>query len=166
MVHYQKKAKETADVTERYYLADAVFLVGLEGERGFLEALVEALRKPIWPPYLGRRSCPPTLPLLLGIRDLPLEDALRQEPWQASDWCREQWQRRHPGEPRSLPLLTDADGTGYGRSVVRDVPLSFDQRHRQHGFRTVEGKVPVTFLPGESGTAPTEHDAFAEVEGS
>ena len=72
MVHYLKKSKETADVTYRYYLSDAVFLVGLESEEmSFLNALEEALKSPVSPLFLGRRSCPPTLPLALGIRELP-----------------------------------------------------------------------------------------------
>ena len=51
-------------VTERYYLSDAVFLVGLESaDRDLLHSLEEALRFPVFPLFLGRRSCPPTLPL-------------------------------------------------------------------------------------------------------
>lgn len=167
MVHYMKKSKETADVSYRYYLSDAAFLVGLESEEmSFLNALEEALKAPAYPLFLGRRSCPPTLPLVLGIRELPLETALRAEPWQASDSYRQRWLRRHPGESPSLTLLTDADGTGYGSTVIQDDPLSFDQRNRQHGFRTVEGKMPVTLRLDEIVIVPTEHDAFAEVEGS
>ena len=42
--------------TNRYYLADADFLVGLEGpERGFLEQIEAALRAPRWQLYLGGR---------------------------------------------------------------------------------------------------------------
>ncbi len=165
MVHYLNRKKENADVTERYYLADAVFLVGLEGESAFLETLEAALRSPVWPLYLGRRSCPPTLPLVLGIRELPLEDALRREPWQASAWARERWSRSRPGEPVRLPLLTDADGAGTGRASVRDLPLSFDQRNRRYAFRAAERQKPVE-LPagGRAASLPTEHDAFAEVE--
>ena len=167
MVHYLKKSKETADVTYRYYLSDAVFLVGLEGDDlCFLNALEEALKSPAYPLFLGRRSCPPTLPLALGIRELPLEAALRAESWQASENYRHCWLNRHLGESPSLPLMTDADGTGYGSTVVQDDPLSFDQRNRQHSFRAVEGKTPVTLKLEEKVTVPTEHDAFAEVEGS
>ena len=166
-VHYRKKPTDPPDVTYRYYLSDAVFLVGLESEDlSFLNALEEAIKAPAYPLFLGRRSCPPTLPLVLGVRELPLEAALRAEPWQASDNYRQRWLSRHPGQSPSLPLLTDADGTGYGSTVIQDDPLSFDQRNRQHGFRTVEGKMPVTPNLEANVTVPTEHDAFAEVEGS
>ena len=165
MVHYLK----TADVTNRYYLSDAVFLAGLESDDvTLLETLENALKFPVWPLYLGRRACPPTLPLVLGIRELPLDEALRQEPWQLSLWQQEQWQRRHPNESPELSIMTDADGLGYGRAIVQDDPISFDQRNRQHGFRAVEGKTAVTILLNSeiSESVATEHDAFAEVEGS
>ena len=166
-VHYRKKPTDPPDVTYRYYLSDAVFLVGLESEYlSFMNALEEALKAPAYPLFLGRRSCPPTLPLVLGIRELPLEASLRAEPWQASDSYRQRWLNRNPGESPSLPLLTDADGTGHGSTVIQDDPLSFDQRNRQHSFRAVEGKTPVTLILKESVTVQTEHDAFAEVEGS
>lgn len=166
MVHYQKKSKETADVTNRFYLSDAVFLVGLESDDGcLLNTLETALRAPAFPLFLGRRACPPTLPLVLGLRELPLDEALRNEPWQASEVYQKRWLHLHKGERPRLPLLTDADGTGYGRTVVQDDPVSFDQRNRQHSFRAVEGKAPVVIALRESTDVPTEHDAFAELEG-
>lgn len=166
MVHYQRKSRETADVTYRYYLSDAVFLVGLESENvPLLNTLETALRAPAYPLFLGRRACPPTLPLVLGIRELPLESALRNEPWQASESYQEQWLRIHKENSLMLPLTTEADGTGYGRAMIQDDPISFDQRNRQHGFRMVEGKNPVCIMLHKY-DVPTEHDAFAELEGS
>ncbi len=163
MVHYQK----TADVTNRYYLSDAVFLVGLESnEADLLENLENALKTPVWPLYLGRRACPPTQPLVLGIRELPLDAALREEPWQVSVWRQEQWKRQYPTQPPELPVMTDADGMGYGRTIIQDDPISFDQRNRQHGFRAIEGKSSVTiYLSNDMPDLyATEHDAFKEVE--
>lgn len=166
MVHYQKKSKEIADVTYRYYLSDAVFLVGLESENvRLLNTLEAALNAPAYPLFLGRRACPPTLPMILGIRELPLDAALRDEPWQASESYQKRWQRFHAGERLTLPIVTDADGAGYGRTIIQDDPISFDQRNRQHGFRVAEGKDPVCIMLRED-AAPTEHDAFAELEGS
>jgi len=73
-----------AVVSNRYYLADADFLVGLEGsDRGLLDELDAALRAPRWQLFLGRKSFPPGLPLYLpesGIRDADLETALASEP--------------------------------------------------------------------------------------
>lgn len=60
-------------ISPRYYLADAVFLVGLEGiDRNLLTQIHGALRAPVWPLALGRKSFPPGEPLWL-------EDALREE---------------------------------------------------------------------------------------
>lgn len=38
------------------------FWVGLESETALLQELETALKHPVYPLYLGRRSCPPTLP--------------------------------------------------------------------------------------------------------
>jgi CRISPR system Cascade subunit CasD len=47
-------------VSTRFYLADAHFVVALQHEdKTFLEMLEAALRNPIFPLYLGRKSCPP-----------------------------------------------------------------------------------------------------------
>ena len=67
-------------VSPRFYLSDAVFLVGLEGEdRSLLERILAALRAPVWPLALGRKSFVPGMPIALpdGLLDLPLEAALR-----------------------------------------------------------------------------------------
>lgn len=66
-------------ISPRFYLADAVFLAGLEGDdRALLERIHAALRAPCWPLALGRKSFPPGEPLWLedAIRDQGLRDAL------------------------------------------------------------------------------------------
>lgn len=76
-------AKARGIVSQRYYLQDAVFVVGLEGEdRAFLDQLRDAVRAPRWPLALGRRSCPPADPLVDGdaVIALPLREALAA-PW-------------------------------------------------------------------------------------
>ena len=66
----RKDKKKTSYVTTRIYLADAVFLVGLESsDIAFLEELQSALYNPAFPLYLGRRSCVPEMPLVIGIRE-------------------------------------------------------------------------------------------------
>lgn len=70
-------------VSPRFYLADAAFLVGLEGEdRALLARIQTALRAPVWPLALGRKSFAPSAPVWLpdGLLDLPLHDALHQWP--------------------------------------------------------------------------------------
>lgn len=75
--------QQNAVVTARFFLSDAAFLVGLEGEdRALLERVHSALRSPRWHLYLGRKAFPPSLPVWLrdGLRGEPLEEALRNWP--------------------------------------------------------------------------------------
>ena len=74
---------ENAVVSPRFYLADAAFLVGLEGtDRSQLEGIQEALGSPVWPLSLGRKSFVPGLPVLLadGLQDQTLIVALETYP--------------------------------------------------------------------------------------
>ncbi|MFT4192234.1 MAG: type I-E CRISPR-associated protein Cas5/CasD [Comamonas sp.] len=77
-----KADKERTVVSPRYYLSDAAFLIGLEGERELLEHIHAALRRPFWPLALGRKSFVPSVPVHLpdGLIDAPLERALAQWP--------------------------------------------------------------------------------------
>ena len=62
-----------AVVSTRYYLDDADFLVGLEGDNlHLLEEIDAALANPRWPLYLGRKAFPPGEPVRLS-------DGLRQK---------------------------------------------------------------------------------------
>lgn len=69
-------------VSERWYLADAAFLCGLEGNAELLAAAHRALRNPRWPLFLGRKACVPSVPLYEagGLVDVGLEQALRTFP--------------------------------------------------------------------------------------
>ena len=145
------KTPKTSDVTTRYYLCDACFLVGLESEdRELLAKLEMALASPCFPLYLGRRSCPPVMPLCLGIREFSLAEALRREPWHASEWYR----RRNIGARLRLILETPK-----GRNAwysLRDAPVSFNMEHRRYGMRGIEREQYV--LMGND-----EHDPMAEL---
>jgi len=76
-------------VSTRYYLADARFLVGLEGgDLPFLGRLHRALRDPVWPLFLGRKAFVPGEPVWLSdglcARD-DLVTALSDYPWLGTD---------------------------------------------------------------------------------
>lgn len=121
-----KTPQETV-LSERFYLADADFLVGLEGERAFLERLDAALREPVWVLSLGRKSFVPTLPVAVGIDDRELMEVLRDGLTQ---------QRRFVVE-----LL-------YGQGEPRpDVPLSFVSRDRKFAVRHVKTEFHSTPKP-------------------
>lgn len=51
-------------VTRREYLADASFLAALHGDPDVIAEVADALASPTWSVYLGRRSCPPAVPVL------------------------------------------------------------------------------------------------------
>mgnify|MGYP005763521515 FL=1 len=69
--------------TPREYIQDACFTVFLAGNENRLNACFEALRHPAWVPYLGRKSCPPSRPLLPVLTDAyaSLEEAVRNFVW-------------------------------------------------------------------------------------
>ncbi len=67
----------------RYYLSNAVFLVGLEGaDQALLATIHQAMLAPRWTIYLGRKSYLPSAPVWLpdGLVNRTLEDALVSYP--------------------------------------------------------------------------------------
>lgn len=51
-------------LTSRDYLQDGHFVVLVTGDVNSVREAFEALKHPVFPSFLGRRSCPPALPLL------------------------------------------------------------------------------------------------------
>jgi CRISPR system Cascade subunit CasD len=150
-------------LSERFYLADAVFVAAVEGDHVLLTGLHDALRAPAYPPYLGRRSCPPSQPVDLGLyEDARLEDVLLTAPWQASPWYR----KRHR-TPQTLTVLreTAADESVETADVLRDQPVSFAATHRRHALRTVVTLPVPTPIPAGGGASPPDvHDPFAALD--
>ena len=142
-------------ITERFYLCDAVFLVGLEGETALLQKIEAALAAPFFPLYLGRRSCPPVGRLSLGIREMPLAGALSGEAWQAGEWYQKKF------GAAALTLVLDSDLIGGARQ--RDLPVTFDYRHRQYAYRYYNS-IPDAVAVSQT-SVTTTHDAFEGVDG-
>lgn len=114
------------EVSNRYYLANAVFLVGLEGEDiSMLERVEAALQKPVWPLFLGRKAFVPCEPIPLpdGLRNgEALEHSLQTYP------C-----LREPENEKLRVILEDQNG-----SIVRsDQPISFARSARKFTPRRV-----------------------------
>ncbi len=139
MAHSEKSSY----VTYRHYLCDAVFLAGLEGEEELLKELEVALQNPQFPLFLGRRSCPPTLPVVMGIRNLPLETALRKEA---------PLTEKHENLLR-IQIETDNSDAG----MIQDMPISFNPARRVYGYRRIREDF-VEYSQNE-----TEHDAMQEL---
>lgn len=155
-------AKHT-HITQRFYLQDAVFLAAVEGPQGLITALEHAVRHPVFPLALGRRSCVPAQPLVLGQRTSSLEDALRAEPWQAAPAVRKRWGRQNDDAAHiDLPATLDDPA---GDEVRDDVPLSFAPTGRTFTTRRTRH----TYLEAPTGLTPDParpptnggHDPFA-----
>lgn len=139
----QVTGEKHPEVSYRYYLSDAVFLVALgSDDKSLLESIASALQKPVYPLYLGRKSCPPTLPIVLGVKDEDILTALKTEPYL--------YKNAHRKSVRISYEVTS------GGAMVQDIPLSFSQLHRKHGWRMKrEELIAVDSNP--------EHDAFSEL---
>ncbi|GAA1330231.1 type I-E CRISPR-associated protein Cas5/CasD [Saccharothrix algeriensis] len=137
----------------RFYLSDAVFAVAVEGEPALLESLQQALRTPVFPLFLGRRSCPPAGRLLHGLAEGTVRERLESHPWLASPWV----QRRHQAPTKDLDIVVDCPADDPEAELVRDEPISFDPRERRYGWRSVH-RYPVT-VPNPGYRAPQDATA-------
>jgi CRISPR system Cascade subunit CasD len=130
-----KADRERTVVSPRHYLADACFLVGLEGEdRDLLTTIHRGLRAPVWPMALGRKSFVPAASVWLpdGLCNAHLRQALSNYPSLTPD--RPMKQRRR--------LLLEHANSG---AVRLDQPVA-PYVQRRFGPRFVE----TTYLAGEA----------------
>lgn len=131
----KKVQKSKTTETNRYYLQDAVFLVGLESDdKSFLQMLSNALEAPAHPLYLGRKSCLLTFPWCLKIVDGTLKDVLVSEPWIASKWFQRKSFYRKSFYDLMIYMDSDVPTEGY---LQHDVPLSFGFYTRSWSYRRV-----------------------------
>lgn len=153
------RSGKSLPLSYRTYVSDAKYLVGLEADTALLEGLAASIRSPLFPLYLGRRSCPPSGRLVVGIRDRSLEQVLADEEWRAAAWYRRK-------QPRRVSLLWSRDALPGERKdeTVRDLPRSFDPRHRDYGWRDVLHGWSSVENP--EGHAPRGHDEFELLGGA
>ena len=115
-------------VSRRYYLADAVFTVAVEGPPDVIAATADALTRPSWAPYLGRRSCPAEPPLLITRVEDPVEELRNHLPLS----------RRKPNrETHRVPVefAHEHGAAGLDRLELNDAPISFDPAQRRYTGR-------------------------------
>lgn len=152
--HTAKPPQKDTYITERFYLADAMFLAGLESQDiEFLNQIKNALENPAFPLFLGRRSCPPTMPLFFGIRDTDLLTSLRNEPWLLAKWRQNNFKNT---SVQKLRIIADSD---IPSGVIRDVPVSFSKLNRKFNFRNVTEEYSNAIIVEE--IKSTTHDIFA-----
>lgn len=155
-VQWNTTKQESMPLSYRFYLADAVFVAGVSGDLELLKGVDQAIRRPIFPPFLGRRSCPPARPLSMGVVDATLEDAMRSAPWQASDL-----HRRSVGQQVELALVVDGELGQPADEMVRDAPISYDPVRREYGWRAVRSAEPVLL---DNPVGHNRDDFFSVVE--
>ncbi|QDU60458.1 CRISPR system Cascade subunit CasD [Planctomycetes bacterium Pan216] len=122
-------ARPETVISHRDYLADADFLVALSGEDELIGRLHEAVKRPVFPLYLGRKAFVPSLPVFDpdGPRDgNDVESVLRAEPWRRP--------KRNP--PERLRLVLEANDRLEGE-VRRDHPNTFVSDRRSFALRYV-----------------------------
>jgi CRISPR system Cascade subunit CasD len=132
-------------VTRRHYLQDAAFLLLLDGSGADLDQLAEALAAPRWALQLGRKSCTPASPVLLGLHPDTIRDIAETAPIMTRGnvpgaldlvWL-------HGTPDPALPVVR--------KRTVLDQPLG---THPQHGYAAGQHtvtRVSVANLPTHSG---------------
>jgi CRISPR system Cascade subunit CasD len=117
-----KLANEEGVVSKRSYLADATFLVALEGDCLLLHKTQRALQNPVWPLFLGRKSYVPSEPVWLpeGVIEENWRKVLETWPWLASLRFKEK-------EPEKL-LLSWESSSSEGVLKMDQLLSSFEER--------------------------------------
>lgn len=119
------KTKDT-ELSNRYYLANAIFLVGLESEDiALLERLQTALYRPIWSLFFGRKAFVPSEPI-------PLEDGLRKG--ETLEHALQTFPCLRESEKEKLRVVLENNN---GSIVRSDQPISFSRAGRKFAPRRV-----------------------------
>ncbi|MFD9904073.1 type I-E CRISPR-associated protein Cas5/CasD [Streptomyces sp. NPDC059063] len=133
-------------LTHRTYLADAAFTIAITGSPADTELLhraAHALTTPRWPLFLGRRSCPPEGPLLLGTTADPLHHLVHlplAAPRPRNGSRDVEFLSDRPlnllQTPQQLATGDSQEGT-HPVSEINDQPVSFHPSRRTHRARAL-----------------------------
>ena len=161
--HIARKYKNSGDfdrtyVTERYYLEDAVFVVAISHEDdNFIEKIYEALKRPYFQMFLGRRSIPVLADFILGNFDGDIRTVLEKCEWQAKDY----YKKRYNTSQKSLDIYCDKGVfDNADREILRqDKVISFSNKNRQFSFR-YEGHAKIYVKNSMFESEDTNHNIF------
>ncbi|MEV0681701.1 type I-E CRISPR-associated protein Cas5/CasD [Actinosynnema sp. NPDC050436] len=162
--HSFRPAGKGTLVSERFYLSDAAFTVAVTGDGVLVDRLSRMLARPVYAPYLGRRSCPPAGLLVLGRHDDPVHALSETVPLARKA-------PRH-ADTVAVDFITESPPTGdvFGtREVSNTQPLTnfrsreFDRHTRWRTTRRLAaqmcGGVGLDYLDRlATGTAEEPHD--------
>jgi CRISPR system Cascade subunit CasD len=126
-------------VSERYYLADALFLVVLEGDELLLNRVADAVANPHWRLFFGRKAYVPARPLLqpgATPTSRPLDDVIAEHGWlEPSRTARTR--ARMENNRLGLRTITECRTDRAGTETRNDQPISFTQDNRRFAPRAV-----------------------------
>lgn len=149
---------ERTYVTNRYYLQDAVFIVGIGSEdKDIIDKIEKALKSPYYQPFLGKRSLPLNADFFLGITDKDVISSLKDEQWHGQNINKNKYNKI-----KEICLDIYADGDlldSPKREIKRENVISFSQKNRRHGFRVIANTQVKLKLKNTS-----DHDAFSALE--
>ena len=133
--------KSTTVVSNRYYLSDADFLVGLIGEPGFIEQLSAGVKSPVWPIFLGRKAFVPSHPVFVATLQLhDMKEVLLEGLSRLA--AKEGWlQDSSSGNP-SNPVLSNPPWLAGSR---QEAPLLRMQVECNQDAGTEKNDVPLSF---------------------
>lgn len=123
-------------LTDRFYLSDSVFTAYIGGEKNLLEGLAEALNNPVFPIFLGRRSCVPSGKIVQKVVDGSVAEIAKTYPWLPGYSGK---QKERNSEKVRLPIQADAQvfSDQTASRELKDVPLSWDPELRKYHSRMV-----------------------------
>lgn len=109
-------------LARKSYLADADFVVCFEiDDSAAAQEALAALKCPVWGPYLGRKCCPPSQPVAIGLLDSKPDSIT------------------HGDQVLDLSTGTAwAEVSEGGSETTNDVPSSFDPKRRNYSGRLIE----------------------------
>ncbi|MFB7836107.1 type I-E CRISPR-associated protein Cas5/CasD [Streptomyces sp. NPDC056056] len=154
------RAGKAMPLSDRFYLADAVFAAALGGPRELLERVRRGLCSPAHPLFLGRRSCPPARPPVHSLHPHATDPVavLEALPWQAADW----WQAANPGQ--RMVIYHDSAFADRSAHLSPDQPLDFSPTSRRYALRPVAScTLPPAPATGPGG-APDFFDALDDFQ--
>lgn len=114
------KLDKKTEISYRYYLSDAKFLIGLEGNEDLIELLHKNISSPKQQIFLGRKSFVPSEPVWLqdGLCNTSLENALKEFPSLNKKCC----------DQNGFLSVLETDPSDPESIVRNDVPISYLKR--------------------------------------
>lgn len=144
--YHTAHGKQTS-VTQRYYLSDAAFLVVLSGDESVVSKAHAALSSPSRSLFFGRKSCPPSSPLLgeNSIYESDMREVLRTHPWVPFDVDVLDGARAPFEKQLELDIYTEVAAPVAGALHLRDVPVCAEADKRCFATRFLtKGKVTIS----------------------